>query len=74
MSVVLYLSILSLILAAVFIFMSILVYNKNDCTSNKKSGIYSLIGCIAMVIGAMLALVYMAPTLYMLILIFASLF
>lgn len=74
MSVVLYLGILSLILAAVFIFMSILVYNKNDCTSNKKSGIYSLIGCIAMVIGAVLALVYMAPTLYMVILIFASLF
>lgn len=74
MSVVLYLGIFSLILAAVFIFMSIHVYNKNDYTSTKKSGIYSLIGCIAMVIGAMLALVYMAPTLYMLILIFASLF
>lgn len=74
MSVVLYLGILSFILAAVFIFMSIHVYNKNNCTSNKKSGMYSLIGCIAMVIGAVLALVYMAPTLYMLILIFASLF
>lgn len=74
MSVVLYLGILSLILAAVFIFMSIRVYNKNDCTSTKKSGVYSLIGCIAMFIGAMLALIYMAPTLYMLILIFASLF
>lgn len=74
MSEVLYLCILSLILAAVFIFMSIHVYNKNDCTSTKKSGIYSLIGCIAMFIGAMLALVYMATTLYMLILIFASLF
>ena len=74
MNVALCLSILNLILAAVLIFMSILVYNKNDCTSNKKSGMYSLIGCIAMVIGAMLALVYMAPTLYMLILVFASLF
>lgn len=74
MNVALCLSILNLILAAVLIFMSILVYNKNDCTSNKKSGIYSLIGCIAMVIGAVLALVYMAPTIYMLILIFASLF
>lgn len=74
MNVVLCLSILNLILAAVLIFMSILVYNKNDCTSNKKSGIYSLISCIAMVIGAVLALVYMAPTIYMLILIFASLF
>ncbi len=74
MSAVLYLGILSLILAAVFIFMSIKVYNKNNCTSNKKSGMYSLIGCIAMIIGAVLALVYMAPTLYMLILIFASLF
>lgn len=74
MNVVLCLSILNLILAAVLIFMSILVYNKNDCTSTKKSGMYSLIGCVAMVIGAVLALVYMAPTIYMLILIFASLF
>lgn len=74
MSVVLYLGILSLILAAVFIFMSIRVYSKNNCTSNKKSGMYSFIGCIAMVIGAALALIYMAPVLYMLILIFASLF